>query len=50
MPEWYGLIATARWAGIPAPDFARLPVAWQELYETARAAEIEAGQSTVEVV
>ena len=47
MPEWYGVISTARWAGIPAPEFVRLPVFWQDAYETARAAEIEAGQSTV---
>lgn len=49
MPEWYGLISTARYAGIPAPDFVRLPVAWQEMYEAAHLAELEAKSSRVEV-
>jgi hypothetical protein len=49
MPEWYGLISTARYAGIPAPEFVRLPVAWQEMYEAAQLAELEAKHATVEV-
>jgi len=49
MPEWYGLISTARYAGIPAPEFVRLPVAWQEMYEAAQIAELEAKHSSVEV-
>ena len=47
MPEWYRTIVTARYARMPAPDFVRLPIWWQDAYETARVAEIEASQSEV---
>lgn len=47
MPEWYGVISTARYAGIPAPEFVRLPVFWQRAYETAQLAELEAPGATV---
>jgi hypothetical protein len=47
MPDWYRVIVTARYAGIPAHEFLRLPVWWQDVYETARVAEAEAGMAEV---
>ena len=47
MPDWYRTIVTARYARMAAPDFVRLPFWWQDAYEVARAAEIEAGLETV---
>lgn len=48
MPDWYSVIALARYARMPAPDFARLPLFWQEMYEAAQDAEIEARHAVVE--
>lgn len=47
MPDWYATIATARYARMSGPEFVRLPMFWQDAYEAARIAEIEAGQATV---
>jgi hypothetical protein len=49
MPDWYLTIVNARYARMSAPDFVRLPMVWQEMYETARLAEIEAAQGHVEM-
>jgi hypothetical protein len=49
MPDWYRTIVTARYARMPAPDFVRLPFYWQDVYETARIAEIEAGTADVTI-
>lgn len=43
MPDWYRVISGARYARMPAPDYAALPFWWQDVYETARLAEFEAG-------
>lgn len=43
MPDWFGLLKIAKYAGIPAPEFVKLPLHWQQLYETAMDAEYEAG-------
>jgi len=48
MPDWYSIIDLARYARMSAPDFVRLPVFWQQMYETAQLAEMEAANSTVE--
>lgn len=49
MPEWYHVISLARYARMPAPDFIRLPLHWQSMYETAQLAEFDAANSEVEV-
>lgn len=48
MPEWYHAIKVARYAGMPGPEFVRLPVFWQRAYETAMVAELEAGHAQIE--
>lgn len=42
MPDWYPALLDADRAGMPLPDFLALPVAYQEIYRTARVAEREA--------
>ena len=49
MPEWYVVLMDARYARMPAPDFARLPLYWQEMYRTARVAEFEATETVPDV-
>jgi len=47
MPDWYRVVVNARYARMSAPEFVALPFWWQDAYETARVAEIEAGQIEV---
>lgn len=49
MPDWYPVIVVARYAGMSAPEFLRLPIVWQQAYQVAHAAEIEAEDAEVRI-
>jgi hypothetical protein len=37
------MLKVAKYAGVPAHEFVKLPLHWQRMYETAMEAEYEAG-------